>query len=1259
MTNMSLILLMLLYYTSSVFSIRMSIGNQSNHECSNNITTLAFGDNLEIKENVCIYIGKPVISISTLVMFDGYTNLTIEGQGATIDCATNKSKHGKDENASVGLFFTNCKGIQLNNFTIAHCSIEDSFSDINNSAFKFRSGLIINNTSYIQISHLTLTKSNGYGAVLINNYKEVNITNSNFTKNRLSERYAHDTMGGSGMIIFVCKCDIADPKYCIKTSLTDHTLYIIKSVVFEKNTQSATKDYNRLFSYGGGLNIVLTLYSFSQQISILETHFISNAAASGGGAGLTLNGETSNHQILIEESKFICNMAKDNSIEDESGGGLQIILHNEQNDEFDGLQFSNITMNMCSFMGNSAVYGGGVALSIDGLRQAVNNYDMKVTRICFKNSTWAFNKALISAAVDISQHNQQQLTKLLSGKPEFRACKFFTSELFQHQTKFNGKATILISRIDTKFEGDNIFEGNRMTGILLISANLYISNNSSMIFKNNTGLKAGGIQLHGNSVIKYGDNVIFDFSYEKCVTLDCGGAMTSFTQDPHLFYSSTTCFIQAANKQARNVTFHFKGSYPNSIFVTSLYPCRHACFKFSNKIIPSSFNPFNNESNNCLGQFYFYDNDLINVKTEAINAIINGAIIAIPGVEQKMPVTFIDDLKQNVTDSTFYYPTIHTHVKRKGTLYASLKVVGQNHFAIAGSPGITGHILLRIEGEHDCKVKINYAIGPCPPGYVIDNSFKCHCSATLDSNQWYDGIIGCNNTDMSIFFLPDFWLGYIGNNENISDRENQLHSGQCPPGYCSMTFSNLGFLDGHFYQLKSNATQKDLSNIMCNKRREGKLCGQCKINTTVFCHSDYFVCQAESKYCNYGLLFYILSELLPLTILFIVVICYNISVTSGAAYSIVFFIQQLHIMEMSVHGITQFENNSFIQAINFFYSIFNLHFFNADIFSFCLWRGATTMDILIMRLASIAYALCLLMLLVLITNKCGRCGRCCKRNKSMVHGLTTFLIMCYSEATHVSFNLLNYETLKGKGGREYPHKIVFINGEMEYFSKDHLFYAIPAIIVVAFIIIPTPLFLTFDPIFLKIEDQLKIFKKCKPWTRLREPFKPLIDSFQSCFKDRLRFFAGLFFLYRTAILANLFIFPNNMQYLFSMQILLIIIFGIHSVAQPFSKKSNNILASFMLVTLLIINTLSTKINTITGNKHYTREVIVLHYFQLSLVNLPVLIGLVWILKALHMKTVQWIKRCCTSRLDEENEVGVSLIYNRNEDMNQYGAANHN
>ena len=59
-----------------------------------------------------------------------------------------------------------------------------------------------------------------------------------------------------------------------------------------------------------------------------------------------------------------------------------------------------------------------------------------------------------------------------------------------------------------------------------------------------------------------------------------------------------------------------------------------------------------------------------------------------------------------------------------------------------------------------------------------------------------------------------------------------------------------------------------------------------------------------------------------------------------------------------------------------------------------------------------------------------------------------------------------------QGGREYPHKIVFINGEMKYLSRAHLFYAIPAIIVVAVIVIPTPLCLLCDPIFLKIEDHL-------------------------------------------------------------------------------------------------------------------------------------------------------------------------------------------
>ena len=125
----------------------------------------------------------------------------------------------------------------------------------------------------------------------------------------------------------------------------------------------------------------------------------------------------------------------------------------------------------------------------------------------------------------------------------------------------------------------------------------------------------------------------------------------------------------------------------------------------------------------------------------------------------------------------------------------------------------------------------------------------------------------------------------------------------------------------------------------------------------------------------------------------------------------------------------------------------------------------------------------------------------------------------------------------------------------------------------------------------------------------------------SCFKDKFHFFAGLFFLYRTTILANLLIF-SNMQYLFVNEVILVIIFGVQAVVQPFEAPCDNVISSLVLLALLIINTLGINDNIYIGNKHYMKEMAVLQYFQILLVCLPLLITLAWALKLLFRKCLQ-------------------------------------
>ena len=371
---------------------------------------------MEAKENICISLNSPHLDTSGVALFDGWTNLTIQGQGATINCTVGEH--------ATGLYFNNSQGISLHNLTIMHCSIEDSFSNINSNELKFRSGLIIKNTSCVLINHVVVTKSDGYGAALVNNYKEINVTNSQFTWNILSESHVDNIIGGSGVIILVSKCDLENERICTKSTLTDNTRYDISFVSFEYNNHNKpAKVLKWMLLYGGGLNILLGNESISQVIKIMRSNFLKNIVeVGGGGIGLTLCERTTGNQVLIQDCIFSGNQA---NISDPGGGGggLKLSLFTGK-DEMQG--YNNITFDSCNFLGNKAIYGGGAAIKIGEEAAHLKNKSI----LLFKNSSWCFNEGIFSAAMDISQQIQHLMATTFCSIPEFENCQFITNLIF-------------------------------------------------------------------------------------------------------------------------------------------------------------------------------------------------------------------------------------------------------------------------------------------------------------------------------------------------------------------------------------------------------------------------------------------------------------------------------------------------------------------------------------------------------------------------------------------------------------------------------------------------------------------------------------------------------------------------------------------------------------------------------------------------------------------------------------------------------------
>ena len=74
----------------------------------------------------------------------------------------------------------------------------------------------------------------------------------------------------------------------------------------------------------------------------------------------------------------------------------------------------------------------------------------------------------------------------------------------------------------------------------------------------------------------------------------------------------------------------------------------------------------------------------------------------------------------------------------------------------------------------------------------------------------------------------------------------------------------------------------DLDRVICGESRKGIQCGHCHDGYNVYYHSPQLYCYKEEPVsCKLGWLFYILSELIPVTSVFGLVLLFKVNLTSG------------------------------------------------------------------------------------------------------------------------------------------------------------------------------------------------------------------------------------------------------------------------------------------------------------------------------------------------------------------------------------------
>ncbi len=1003
------------------------------------------------------------IDISKPIVLSNLTNITFVGKNnTTLRC----------NGIEGGLKFVHVTGLTIRSLKIVGCGlVHDSTTEDKymNSTVQLSSALYIINCTDLSVNGLYVFNNSGVGLVMYDVSGVVEILNSVFEHNSQQNTKIDDIFRGGGLYIEFTVC--AAGVYCTDFNSKPENMrargnrYLLANCTFSNNKAQfwgskymQYKNNSRLnhqgLGRGGGLSIQLSGKSNFNTFTIRDCTFRANEANWGGGLYIVIQ-DSSSHNII----KLLNLTIQDNTCKHFGGGGVDI--------GYNTALISNNTVHFdhCTFERNWAVYGGGIR--VYSIRREKSDL---LNVLEFYHCNWTQNEAKYGSAIDIAPHVWEILSKGFLPVPVFHNCEFRSNTVSldsQNYTGYeNGRGSMMLTDFNAIFSGLIIFEGNSGSALYLSSSIITTRPDTICDFVGNYGFEGGAIAFVGLSALFVMEKNSFTFN--KNTALRRGGAIYEYNIDKHNFVSSRSCFIQyhgSVDSKNSNVTFEFKDNYAeiaegnqtecyaagHDIFSPSLQTCITACnhptegFERTTHHYAHTFT--------CVGTFIFHGADIkCHLSTSGGQFQINKTMFlgdnqyfqVYPGRKTNLPISVINDYYQTI--DAVYYATLsqNTSSVKLGQPYT---YISNRKVQLNGQPGSDSVLRLQKLGYRELRLNINISLLECPPGYFLDESTEnCVCSAsTLETA--FRPIHQCDYKLFQAHLQKGYWFGFNNNTRNFE-------YGYCPGGYCN-----------HFDQNSVLPKTKEmLDKEVCGIYRTGRLCGECRENYSVHYHGMNHNCQ-KNESCDYGWLLYIISELFPLTVLFVLTTVLNISFTSGAVNGFIFFSQVIDSIPVTGNSFIIFPNPVYhtYTITRMIYNVFNLDFFLHDNLSFCLWRGATTMDMLMFKFTTVVYVLLLVIITVGLINYCNILQKCsCFRystiKSSIIHGLSAVLVIVFSRCFKVCSQILNITHVYGQGNIFYQ-TVVFLQGNLTPFSGDHLKYAIFAVLCMLIMFIPMLLLL--------------------------------------------------------------------------------------------------------------------------------------------------------------------------------------------------------
>ena len=1145
-----------------------------------------------------------------------------------------------DSNA--GLAFINMHNITIANLTLKECGAWRNSTTRNgteNFTLKFRCGVYFLDCSDVIMYDVIVTDGPGTGVMMYDTLGIVTIANSQFIRNRVPTDDVDEVPGGGGVYIefSYCKPNTTDFNTC-SPSVQANANYTIIDSNFTGNYGTTVKrnlttyissvgSSHQQFGRGGAVSVFFKGSPEDNTINIIDCHIENNQAVWGGGLLVDVLDNATNNRVVVKRVVFCSNSCP---IDAETGGG-GIRVHYFPQIESPRNQI-NITDSIHD--SNSAYFGGGISVSTNREVGVLTDIDT----ITFHNCTWQRNVARVGSAVDLSLASFMMI--ISTGHPVtpvFDNCSFiqnsnaYTRDIVQSV----GLGSLNTDEVPFTFYNENYFMENDGTALSVLDALIDFKNDSSAVFYRNKGLRGGAIALLGSAVLRVFPNTILQF--EENMATDKGGAIYFASLGIKDIVILRKCFIQYHNHLISpfewNATFIFiNNTSPNpghEIYCTTLLPC-------SGIFISNTFIIAPNETFHWNNTFTYTNDDDDAIATDpASTHVTTDTLSFAPGQLYNLSLSITDDVGISRQIVLFAHSPNDSIVRVANTsTYIStnlIEVTGvQDRQFQLDFQSITTRVL---------SFSLNATLAKCPPGFYLPKTSpvsqsKCRCSV-YDANEKYNDIPYCDESSSQAFIQSQFWAGYIRD-------DSVLVVSRCPPGYCLSNGSRQ-------IPLPTEANNTKLDELICNNRK-GVLCGHCKLGYSVYANSKFYECGECSG--KSGLLVEFFAKYVPLIIFLITIILVDINLASGQLNTFVFFSQMLPSLNLHASGQIPIPDAAkpFVEIYQFCYGVFNLQYFELlDSFPrVCTYKSHSALTVVALDYISAVCPIIIIFIIWLVMytsdhciydmgkrNAVGKVAHCLrsiyrkvKPNKnislsqSFFRGLVTFLVLSYTKFTLVTFALLKPAYLSGPGGKHYDI-VVNLDGTLEYFSLGHLLYAIPAILVLIFIVLLPLVILAMYPCV------------C---TRLGihiHKMMPFFDSLNGAFKLNCYYFALLYFVYRLIIVAIFSFIPEVQQQYVLQQTLSIAILVFHVMKQPYRESMHNIVDLYLLALIpTVLGISSFQLSNVTTSNDINQFAMAV---QIILLYLP-LIYLTSILQLVY-KLYQWRRKYKT----DENAVRGSQL----------------